>query len=47
MYNIENKKALNLYKLPYTVGAVQMLIGIPIFFFSLDVKSSRKTRYIL
>eukprot|EP00371_Babesia_bovis_P002272 XP_001610919.1 triose phosphate/phosphate translocator [Babesia bovis T2Bo] len=32
MYNIENKKALNICPLPKSIAALQMLIGIPYFF---------------
>eukprot|EP00921_Rhytidocystis_pertsovi_P007574 GHVQ01012573.1.p1 GENE.GHVQ01012573.1~~GHVQ01012573.1.p1 ORF type:complete len:793 (+),score=142.42 GHVQ01012573.1:59-2437(+) len=31
MYNIENKKALNIFPLPSTVATIQMIMGIPIF----------------
>ncbi|CEM07668.1 unnamed protein product [Vitrella brassicaformis CCMP3155] len=31
LYNVDNKRALNLYPLPLTVSALQMLVGIPIF----------------
>ncbi|KAK1936335.1 putative triose phosphate/phosphate translocator [Babesia divergens] len=31
MYNVENKKALNMCPLPKTIAALQMLIGIPFF----------------
>ncbi|KAF8819262.1 putative Glucose-6-phosphate/phosphate translocator 1 [Cardiosporidium cionae] len=31
LYNIENKKALNLFPLPYTVATLQMYVGLPIF----------------
>lgn len=31
MYNIENKKALNMCPLPKTIAALQMLMGIPFF----------------
>eukprot|EP00922_Rhytidocystis_sp_ex-Travisia-forbesii_P054350 GHVS01080581.1.p1 GENE.GHVS01080581.1~~GHVS01080581.1.p1 ORF type:complete len:622 (-),score=158.15 GHVS01080581.1:338-2203(-) len=31
LYNIENKKALNIFPLPATVATIQMLLGIPIF----------------
>uniref|UniRef100_A0A0G4I4X7 Sugar phosphate transporter domain-containing protein n=1 Tax=Chromera velia CCMP2878 TaxID=1169474 RepID=A0A0G4I4X7_9ALVE len=31
LYNIDNKKALNMLPLPYTISAVQMWVGIPIF----------------
>ncbi|KAF8820483.1 putative Glucose-6-phosphate/phosphate translocator 1 [Cardiosporidium cionae] len=31
LYNIENKKALNLFPLPFTVATLQMYVGLPIF----------------